>query len=230
MLRRGPGDPPGGDRPGGGLTQAQRAKIVEARKFFNLPQSPAGSASTIVGVLIDPSGKEYPLKSGHEGGPFGGTQRGSIPRGRGEGFSGGAPSEKNIVTHIEGHAAAKMHELGLTEATLLSEEPPCKVCDASQGWDPAAGGWTEEAAKRPGTPAITSVLPPGSKLTIVDPGRPRSTAASAPPPRSGPRPVGHRGGGQASVRRGRRRYRAGADAEGDADHLRDARPGEIRDR
>ena len=190
LRRSGPGDPPGGNPRGGGLTQAQRAKIGEARKFFNLPPTPTGGATTIVGVLIDPSGKEYPLKSGHEGGPFGGTQRGNVPRGRGEGFSGGAPSEKNIVTHIEGHAAAKMHELGLTEATLLSEEPPCKVCDASQGWDPLAGGWTEEAAKQPGTPAISSVLPPGGKLTIVDPGattvyssfRARPPAPPAPAP------------------------------------------------
>jgi hypothetical protein len=62
-----------------------------------------------------------------------------------------------------------MYELGLTEATLLSPEPPCKVCDISQGWDPESGGWTAAAAKKPGVAAINTVLPPGARLTIVDP-------------------------------------------------------------
>jgi Domain of unknown function (DUF4157) len=170
VLRRGgPADPSGGKPRSGGLTKAEWAKIRNARKYFNLPPTPTKGVTTIVGILIDPSGHEYPLKSGHEGGPYGGTQRGNIPRGKGEGFSSGAPSETNIGTHIEGHAAAKMHELGLTEATLLSEEQPCKVCDISQGWDPETGDWTAEAAKKPGVATINTVLPPGSKLTIVDP-------------------------------------------------------------
>lgn len=172
-------------------------KIRNARKFFNLPPTPTEGEPTIVGVLIDPSGEEYPLKSGHEGGPYGGTQRGNVPRGKGEGFSSGAPTEKNIGTHIEGHAVAKMHELVLTEATLLSEEPPCKVCDAAQGWDPETGGWTAEAAKKPGVAAINTVLPPGGKLTIVDPGatgtytsyRLGPPAGPAVPPHPAPRPT-----------------------------------------
>jgi hypothetical protein len=194
LRRNGPDDPSGAKPRSGGLTEGEWVKIRNARKFFNLPPSPTAGESTIVGVLIDKNGNEYPLKSGHEGGPYGGTQRGNIPRGRGEGFSSGAPTEKNIGTHIEGHAAAKMHELGLTEATLLSEEAPCRVCDVSQGWDPEKGRWTGKATSPHGTPAINTVLPPGSKLTIVDPdatGTYRSFRAGPParPPLSTTEPV-----------------------------------------
>ena len=171
VLRRGArADAPGGKPRSGGLTRAEWAKLMQLRKDRGLPPRPTEGQKTIVGILIDKDGNEYPVESGEEPHGLRGTHEGGIPRGPGEGFSGGGPSEKNIGTHIEGHAAAIMHQKGLTEATLLSEKPPCKVCDISQGWDPETGGWTAEAAKKPGVAAINTVLPPGGKLTIVDPG------------------------------------------------------------
>lgn len=167
-VRRGTGDPP--KLRTTGLTQAEWAKIKATRKYFNLPDRPTSSQSTIVGVLVDDkTGKEYPLKSGEEGGPYGGTQRGNVPRGRGEGFTQGGQHQGNIASHVEGHAAAVMHENNITEATLLIEEMPCEgACDATRGWDPVKGDWAP-GTKRPGTPNISTALPPGTKLTVVDP-------------------------------------------------------------
>jgi hypothetical protein len=169
-LRRGFGDPPGARLRTTGLTEADWAKIKATRKYFNLPDRPTTSQKTIVGVLVDDkTGKEYRLKSGEEGGPYGGTQRGNVPRGAGEGFTAGGPHQGNIATHVEGHAAAVMHENNITEATLLIEEIPCEgACDATRGWDPVKGDWAA-GTKRPGTPNISTALPPGSKLTVVDP-------------------------------------------------------------
>lgn len=171
-LRRGFGDPPGPKPRFEGLTEAEWAKIKTTRKFFNLPERPTASQSTIVGVLIDDkTGKEYPLKSGEEGGPFGGTQRGNVARGPGEGFTQGGPHQGNIATHVEGHAAAVMKEQNITSGTLLIEEMPCEgTCDATRGWDMLEGEWKADKGVRPATPNISTVLPPGAKLTVVDPG------------------------------------------------------------
>ena len=152
-LARAPGDEIKGPPPRiGGLTRAEWVRIAAARNFFNLPPRPTSSQSTIVGVLITEAGEEIFLKSGGEGGPSGGTQRGHIPRGRGESFTGGGSSQGNIATHVEGHAAAVMHQRNISQATLLIEAAPCKVCDNPTG-----------------TANLTRALPPGSKLTVVDP-------------------------------------------------------------
>src|SRR5438874_2432457 len=116
-----------------GLTASEWARIAEVRRFYNLPDRPTESQSTIVGILILPGGEEIRLRSGEEGGVGGGTHRGGIPRGRGEAFSGGGMSQGNIASHIEGHAAAIMHQRDISEATLLIEAPPCKVCDSPHG-------------------------------------------------------------------------------------------------
>jgi Domain of unknown function (DUF4157)/Double-stranded DNA deaminase toxin A len=168
-LRRGFPDPP--KLRSTGLTQAEWVKIKATRKFFNLPERPTSAQPGIVGILIDEkTGKEYPLKSGEEGGPYGGTQRGNVPRGAGEAFTQGGTHQGNIATHVEGHAAAVMHEQKITDATLLIEEMPCEgACDATRAWDPIKGDWSGLGKARPATPNISTALPPGSKLTVVDP-------------------------------------------------------------
>jgi hypothetical protein len=135
-----------------GLTKAERDKIARARASIGLPRRPTRSKKTLVGILITPTGEEFPLKSGNDDGPWGGPARGGIPRGEGEAFTGGGHSQGNIATHVEGKAAARMHQLNISQATLLVERQPCEVCD-----DPER------------TPNITVALPPGAKLTIVDP-------------------------------------------------------------
>jgi hypothetical protein len=176
-VRRGPG---GGDKDrSSGLTKAEWAKIQETRKYFNLPDRPTSSKTTIVGILIDnKTGIEYPLHSGEEGGPSGGTQRGFVPRGKNEAFTQGAPHQGNIATHVEGHSAQVMHEssykvmgqLGITDATLLIEEEPCLVCDSTRDWDSTQGNWTGKPTDPHGTPNISTALPPGTKLRVVYPG------------------------------------------------------------
>jgi hypothetical protein len=162
-----------GDKPKArttGLTAAEWEKIKETRRYFNLPARPTTGQPTIVGVLRDDkTGKEYPLRSGEEGGPFGGSQRGNVPRGKGEAFTQGGQHQGNIATHVEGHAAAVMHEQNITEGTLLIEEQPCEgACDATRGWDPVEGNWSPGTI-RPATPNISTALPPGTRLTVVDP-------------------------------------------------------------
>lgn len=121
--------------------------IPKARKFFNLPPKPTEGKSTIVGVLVA-GDKQMFIQSGQDGGPWGGTQRGGIPRGQGEAFTSGGPSQGNIATHVEGHAAAIMHQQGISEATLYVESDPCKICSNN----------------------LTTALPPGSTLTVISPG------------------------------------------------------------
>lgn len=154
-----------------GLTGAEWSRIAEARRFFNLPAQPTASRTTIVGVLVMPSGEELFLRSGEDDGPYGGPSRGGIPRGRGEAFSGGGASQGNIATHVEGKATAVMHQRGISRATLLIEEPPCRICDS-----PTA------------TPSITRALPPGATLTVVDPGAAGIYRSSQRPP-SNPSPT-----------------------------------------
>src|SRR5215813_13963359 len=68
------------------------------------------------------------IKSGEEGGPWGGTQRGSIPRLPGWAFTRGGQSQGNIATHVEGHAAAIMWQRRFSSATLLVDRPMCGIC------------------------------------------------------------------------------------------------------
>jgi len=101
------------------------------------------------GVLIFPNGTAYALVSGKHGGPHGGTQDGSIPRGPGSGIT------RFNVTHIEGHSSAIMYRVAskgiqvekVAEAALLIPKEPCGACD----------------------PNIPKTLPPGTRLFVVDP-------------------------------------------------------------
>jgi hypothetical protein len=75
------------------LTERSRALLAQARDYF------VGHTEA-VGVMFIDGPIKYPMfvKSGHEGGPWGGTHRGGIPRGAGYGFTSGGPSQANIAT------------------------------------------------------------------------------------------------------------------------------------
>ena len=109
-----------------GLTVRAHAMLAAARAYFVGHQE-------AVGALFIEHGVQYPmfLKSGYEGGPWGGTQRGSVPRGRGWGFTSGGPSQGNIATHVEGHASAVMWQRTAGYAVLIVDRPMCSVCHRS---------------------------------------------------------------------------------------------------
>jgi hypothetical protein len=121
-----------------GLDAHQRGLLQQARQFF------VGHTEA-VGVLLVEGADPMFIKSGIDGGPWGGTHRGGIPRLPGWAFTRGGPSQGNIATHVEGHAAAIMWQRGLTRATLLVDRPMCKICDRN----------------------IPSTLPPGSFLSVL---------------------------------------------------------------
>jgi hypothetical protein len=124
-----------------GLTTGEREELRHCREYFALPGGKIKARGTIVGILLIPGEKPLQLKSGQHGGPCGGTQRGGIPRGPGSGNS------RYTLTHVEGHAAAVMHNRKISRASLLIEKGPCRACD----------------------PAIPRMLPPGSRLEVVSP-------------------------------------------------------------
>jgi hypothetical protein len=114
------------------------AKVRAARDFYPGHQGQVGT--------LEAAGRSpMRVKSGVEGGPWGGTQRGGIPRGMGEAFTKGGPSQGNIATHVEGHAAAIMHQQGIQEATLTMGRDQCEICGRN----------------------LPTALPPGSQLTVV---------------------------------------------------------------
>jgi len=98
-----------------------RDLIQIARDYF-------GGHTEAVGVLLVPGEAPMFIKSGEEGGPWGGTQRGSIPRLPGWAFTRGGQSQGNIATHVEGHAAAIMWQRRFSNATLLVDRPMCDIC------------------------------------------------------------------------------------------------------
>jgi hypothetical protein len=132
---RGGGGPPGRP-PTPGPTLA--AKVQAARDYY-----PGHGGE--VGTLEAPGREAMRIKSGVDGGPWGGTHRGGIPRGRGEAFTGGGPSQGNIATHVEGHSAAIMHQQGLRDATLTMGRDQCAVCARN----------------------LPTALPPGAKLRVI---------------------------------------------------------------
>jgi hypothetical protein len=108
-----------------GLTAAETAQLQVERSRFNVP---AGK-STLVGILIDEAtGKRYPVRSGESGGPYGGTQRGNVPRGPEEKVSAAEhrPRKTSALTS-RGTPPRSCYEHKIKRATLLSPEPPCRV-------------------------------------------------------------------------------------------------------
>jgi len=127
-----------------GFIPDYKEMILEAREFLNSRPS----AKTETGWLFIPGLKKpIPLKSGYEGGPWAGTQRGGVPRGRGSAFSSGAPSESNIGTHVEGHGIQKMWEVAAKKAVIEVGSEPCGICSRN----------------------ISAALPKGAQLLVIRP-------------------------------------------------------------
>jgi SCP1.201-like deaminase len=97
------------------------AELEEARDFYPGHQGEVGS-------LLAPGRQPMRIKSGVEGGPWGGAQRGGVPRGRGYAFTSGGPGQGNIATHVEGHAAAIMSQQNIKTATLVMGAEQCSIC------------------------------------------------------------------------------------------------------
>jgi len=124
-----------------GLTVAEQERLRHCREYFALPVGGCQKGGAIVGLLLIPGERQLELKSGEDGGPCGGTHRGGIPRGAGSGNS------RYTLVHVEGHAAAIMHNRIIARATLLLEKEPCGACDQS----------------------LPRMLPPGARLEVVSP-------------------------------------------------------------
>ena len=107
----------------GGLTRRSHALLETAKAYF------VGHTSA-VGVLFIDAALATPmfLKSGIEGGPWGGTHCGGVPRGEGWAFTSGGPSQGNIGTHVEGHASAIMWQRDVKLAHLLVDRAMCGIC------------------------------------------------------------------------------------------------------
>jgi hypothetical protein len=106
------------------LTMRARSLLRDAASFFV-------GHTRAVGVLFIDGNLKNPmfLRSGHEGGPWGGSHRGGIPRLPGWGFTMGAAHEGNISTHVEGHASAILWQRNIKLGYLLVDRAMCKVCD-----------------------------------------------------------------------------------------------------
>lgn len=128
------------------LTLAERREVDYVRlTAFNLVPRRAGSDDKTVGILLI-GDRRIPLVSGKKfppgtGDPLPAHSSTARPRGTGSGYTG--------VTrdHVEGHAAATMHELDIKKATLYIDNGLCESCEQLLG----------------------TMLPKGSKLTVVSP-------------------------------------------------------------
>ena len=119
-------------------TAANQDLIERAQHYF------VGHTAAI-GVLLVSGETPMFIKSGVHGGPWGGTQRGHVPRLPGWSFTQGGASQGNIGTHVEGHAAAIMWQRQFSLAILLVDRPMCSICSAF----------------------LSAAIPPGSRLTVV---------------------------------------------------------------
>lgn len=97
------------------------ALVTAARNYYRGHQGEVGT------VLVDGREQMY-VKSGEEGGPWGGTQRGGAARGKGESYTSGQAHEGNIASHVEGHVANIMREQGISQATLVMGVDQCQIC------------------------------------------------------------------------------------------------------
>jgi hypothetical protein len=124
-----------------GLTNEEREQLRHCREYFALPSAATSAETAIVGILLVHGESPIYLISGQHGGPWGGMHRGGVPRGPGSG------NNRYSLSHVEGHAAAIMHNRNIARATLLIEKEPCGACD----------------------PNIPRMLPAGARLQIVSP-------------------------------------------------------------
>ncbi len=120
------------------LPEWQNRMLQRANQFF------IGHDAAVGAMIVEGESPMF-IKSGQEGGPWGGTQRGGIPRGKGYGFTSGGCSQGNIATHVEGHAAAIMWQRRLRRAILIVDRGMCKICGKN----------------------LSATLPPGAELTVI---------------------------------------------------------------
>jgi hypothetical protein len=111
--------------------------LRQAQQYF------PGHTAAVGVLMIEGEGPKF-LKSGENGGPWGGTHRGGIPRLPGFAFTQGGASQGNIATHVEGHAAAIMWQRDLKKALLLVDREMCSICGRF----------------------LYTTLPPGSMMTV----------------------------------------------------------------
>ena len=123
----------------GTLTAKQIALLEQAKRFF------VGHTEAVGVLLPDYHGEPMFIKSGNEGGPWGGTQRGGIPRMEGWAFTRGGFSQGNIATHVEGHASAIFWQRRFRRGLLLVDRPMCSICSQN----------------------LANTLPPGSELRVL---------------------------------------------------------------
>lgn len=142
------------------LTQQQQDTLVKARGYYPGHDGAVGvfQAEGISGGL---------LKSGVDGGPWGGTQRGGVPRGTGWGFTGGGPSQGNVSTHVEGHAAAIMWQRNLQTATVIVDRAMCDICSRD----------------------LSAALPPGATLYVISESEGLTIVRSSHAPTEPPPPL-----------------------------------------
>ncbi len=130
----------------GPLTLAERREVDYVRlTVFNLVPRRAGSTDKTVGIL-QIGERRIPLVSGEKfppgtGDPLPAHSSTARPRGTGSGYTGVTKD------HVEAHAAATMHELGIKKATLYIDNGLCESCER----------------------LLSTMLPKGSKLTVVSP-------------------------------------------------------------
>jgi len=134
------------------LTPAQVQLLEQAKKFFIGHQS-------AVGVLLPTAHPPMFIKSGIEGGPWGGTHRGGIPRGRGWGFTEGGSSQGNIATHVEGHAVAIMWQRLFRGAVLIVDRPMCQICGRDLPSTLPAGSELRVISEREGPQSCEALMP-----------------------------------------------------------------------
>ncbi|SHJ41213.1 SpvB/TcaC N-terminal domain-containing protein [Aquimarina spongiae] len=123
------------------LNKIASESTKKAREFYPEHKGAVGS------LFTEESADPMLIKSGVEGGPWGGTQRGGIPRGKTYGFTSGGPSQGNIATHVEGHSAAIMHQRGLKKGVLFVDRAICSICSRD----------------------LPDALPAGSTLRVITP-------------------------------------------------------------
>ena len=120
------------------LNEVRDLEKTAKLKQLDLPLTPArpGDRGKTSGVLCDKKGNQFSLISGKNG------PAQNAPKGPGSGF------DLLTSTHVEGHAAALMDQLGINDATLYINNPEiCPNCSRN----------------------LPSMLPPGSSLTIILP-------------------------------------------------------------
>ena len=159
-LQKAPGDGPSPSKPAryfdvsrGGLTAAERQKLLDLRKKYKLPVQATEDDETIVAVLVFENGEELEFHSGDFGGYHAGVGPRDIRGGKGSGAS------RFNRSHVELWASQAMRDRGVKRGVLLIEKEPCAVCGGY-------GKGRPEVDTR--TPSVSNALADDTQLLVVD--------------------------------------------------------------